>query len=548
MPSRLPAMIMQLSKQLRVIICGVLLCGPYLALGWWLWRTQRLASVAAFLAAVVITWILIASLARDWRRFLLWQFPLFLLSLAFAAYTVTYNYLPGHIIAAVLATSSLDDFLGFFTIWTGQRLALAFLFLSILYLWMAWEVPQLRIFSASRVALRWAILASTGALVLFAGLHADAMIDGLAADPLIGGVLFVTGPLRDVEAALSGHTVVKVPYGASRSGAEEIHVLVIGESARRDSWSAYGYVRETTPYLDSIKGELILFTNAVADANLTVFAVPMLLTGMAPEQYDLSSVHGNLVDLAMEAGYSTSWLMNQDVGVSTLVGIAAQHTVYPEALTRFFGGHTPLDETLLPSLAREMRRGGSARFIGLHVIGSHWEYYLRYPPAFQRFGTSTGLSVISMFMANDQRVVDAYDNSVLYTDWFLHQVIDQVRALQVPATVTYIADHGEDLSKLDGVAGHGVVYYTPHEFNIPAFIWTNDAYRKAHPDKTAAMRANAGKEIRTHNMFYSLADIMGIHWPGASPRDSFASTEFSPDTRSKVIAGGELVALQSAGH
>jgi glucan phosphoethanolaminetransferase (alkaline phosphatase superfamily) len=526
----------------------VLLSGPYIALGAWLWRTEHLSAVAAFAAAVLITWILIASVARDWRRFVLWQFPLFLFTLAFAAYTLTYNNLPGHIIAAVLGTSSLDDVLGFFSIWMGQRLALGFGLLAALYIWAGMGVRSVRIFAGASAPLRWAILAGTGALVLVAGLHADSMIDGLAADPVIGGVLFVTGPLRDVAVALRGQEVVKLPYGATRRGGEEVHVLVIGESARRDSWSAYGYSRPTTPYLDSIKGELTLLTHAVADANLTVFAVPMLLTGMAPEHYDLSQVHGNLVDLATEAGYSTSWLMNQDVGVSTMVGVAAEHTVYPASLARFFGGHTPLDGTLLPAFARELARGGSPRFIGLHVIGSHWEYYLRYPPAFQRYGSARGLSVISMFMANDQRVVDAYDNSVLYTDWFLQQVIEEVRALHVPATVTYIADHGEDLSKLDGVAGHGVSYYTPHEFNIPAFVWTNGAYRTAHPDKTAALRANAGKEVRTHDMFYSLADIMGIHWPAASPSDSIASAEFAPDTRSKVIAGGELVAQQSVPH
>jgi glucan phosphoethanolaminetransferase (alkaline phosphatase superfamily) len=282
---------------------------------------------------------------------------------------------------------------------------------------------------------------------------------------------------------------------------------------------------------------------------LTVYAVPMLLTGMSPDQYDLSAVHGNLVDLANEAGYSTSWLMNQDVGPSALVGMAAQHTVHPEALARFFGGHMALDGTLLPSFEREIRRGGSARFIGLHVIGSHWEYYRRYPPTFQRFGSTTGLSFISLFVpTHDQRVVDAYDNSVLYTDWFLQQVIEEARALRVPATVTYIADHGKDLYTLDGVAGHGAAYYTPHEFNIPAFIWTNAAYQEAHPDKIAAMRANAGKEIRTHNVFYSLADIMGISWPGANPRNSFASTAFVPDTQSSVIAGGVLVALQVAAN
>jgi hypothetical protein len=153
--TRLHLIIMQLFKHARAIICAVLLCSPYIALVWWLWHAERLPSIAAFLVAVVVTWILIASVTRDWRRFLLWQFPLFLLSLAFAAYTVTYNNPPGRIIAAVLATSSLDDFLGFFTIWAGQRLLLAFVFLSTLYLWMAWGVPAVRISSERAGRLRW---------------------------------------------------------------------------------------------------------------------------------------------------------------------------------------------------------------------------------------------------------------------------------------------------------------------------------------------------------------------------------------------------------
>jgi glucan phosphoethanolaminetransferase (alkaline phosphatase superfamily) len=179
----------------------------------------------------------------------------------------------------------------------------------------------------------------------------------------------------------------------------------------------------------------------------------------------------------------------------------------------------------------------------LHVIGSHWQYDSRYPARFERFGSGKGLSYLSVLSQQpDQRIVDAYDNSVAYTDWILGQVIEAARLLAVPATVTYFSDHGEDLYSLDGNAGHGTSTYTKHQFDIPAFIWSNSAYRQAHPDKVQAIARNADKEIRSHDVFYSMADLMGIVWPGASPAQSFASTDFVSDNKTPVIAGGNLVA------
>jgi glucan phosphoethanolaminetransferase (alkaline phosphatase superfamily) len=205
-------------------------------------------------------------------------------------------------------------------------------------------------------------------------------------------------------------------------------------------------------------------------------------------------------------------------------------------------GHLPLDESLLPDLRRELARHGTPRFIGLHVIGSHWQYNSRYPATFERFGTGKGLNYLSVLTEkSDPRVLDAYDNSVAYTDWFLEQVIEQVRTLEVPATVTYFADHGEDLYPLDGNTGHGTATFTRHQFDIPAFIWLNSAYRQAHPDKVQAIAQNAASEIRSHNLFYSMADLMGIHWPDELPSSSFASSRFVPDVQSPHIAGGVLV-------
>ena len=78
---------------------------------------------------------------------------------------------------------------------------------------------------------------------------------------------------------------------------------------------------------------MILFKNAVADANVTVCAVPILLTGMSPSRFDMKAVRGNLVDLAGEAGYTTAWLMNQDPHISLLTGVHAEQMVYPPSLS-----------------------------------------------------------------------------------------------------------------------------------------------------------------------------------------------------------------------
>ena len=360
----------------------------------------------------------------------------------------------------------------------------------------------------------------------------------MSANPLIGGILFAIGPLHAASSLVQGTGIPKVRYGADRIAATEVHILIIGESARRDSWSVYGYSRPTTPYLDKLRGQAIFFQHAVADANVTICAVPILLTGMSPSRFDLRAVRGNLVGLAGEAGYSTAWLMNQDPHISLLTGIHADRMVYPPSLHTLASGKLPLDEVLLPEVRTELAQATRARFVGLHVIGSHWAYDSRYPARFRQFGSGAPLSYLDAVSGKpDQRVVDAYDNSVAYTDWFIGQIIDAARALSVPVTVTYFSDHGEDLYLLDGRSGHGAASYSKHQFDIPAFVWANPAYRSAHPDKVQAMEQNAGKEIRSHNVFYSEADLMGIRWPDAKPDESFASATFVPDLATPLIAG-----------
>jgi glucan phosphoethanolaminetransferase (alkaline phosphatase superfamily) len=530
----------------RLYVLGTLYCAPYVAMLVWGWQTYEARSILTLLLTMALGLLLLGILTRTWRRFFLVYVPFLLVSGAYAAYSLSFGVVPGHTLAIVLVSASWEELQGLWSVWQGKWLLLPSLAFLGLYLWLAWSLPQRPIFSGqARIATR-VFLALALPVTAFAAQNARQLVDGLALNPVAGAVMFCAGQIPRARAEIHGAGIVKFPYHARRlEGGEEVHILVVGESARRGSWSAYGYQRLTTPYLNRLQGGAFFLQRAMADANLTSYAVPMILTGMTPEQVTSERPHGTLLDLAKEAGYSTAWLVNQDLDVSTWLGITADRLDYPpDPQASFFGRHTP-DDALLPAYRRELARVGASRFIGMHIMESHWEYYRRYPPSFQRFGTASRLNTMSILLKGGTiapDLTDAYDNSVLYTDWFLEQVIESARRLQVPATVTFIPDHGESLPALDGgAAGHGQPFYNAAQYEIPAFVWVNDAYRAAHPRQVAAVKENATREIHSHDFFYTVADLMGISWPGARPERSFASPQFVPDTGGKLLVGGSLM-------
>ncbi|MFI4890131.1 MAG: phosphoethanolamine transferase [Steroidobacterales bacterium] len=538
---------MRRTDKLCILALALMYLAPVIAMVVWSTSSQTPRIIVSIPLAAVLLASVVAAATRTWKIFFLVQWPLSVLSVAFVLYAQLYHMPPGRTLALLLLGASSEEMRGFVGLPLGRMLVTILLVWSAGYLLLAARVSNVPIFAGRARAIGRALVALSVPVAAYVAFDPVQLIDGVALNPVIGSLLFLGGTIPEARRELHGSRVSKAPFGAHRSGGEEVHVLIVGESARRASWSAYGYGRPTTPYLNALGNEAILLQDASADANLTEWAVPILLTGIVPEKYASTVISGNLVDLAREAGYSTAWLVNQDIAISMLVGIDADRLEYPPDFNADINGRHALDEVLLPAYQREIGRAGAPRFIGIHMMGSHWEFYRRYPDSFQRFGKRTGdgvLTTLSVFLndkGSESAVVDAYDNSVLYTDWFLQQVIENARRLTVPATVTFFPDHGEDLQLLDGESGHGQPRYTRHAFEVPAFVWLNGPYRQAHPQIAAALQANAGKHIRSHDLFPTIAEMMGIQWRGQDPRRSFASDRFAPDTTGKYIAGGVLV-------
>ena len=315
----------------QLLALAAICLAPIVAMLVWGWGKSKPVGILSFFLACALGWVLLVVCTRRWRWLFLAYFPLLLLSIAYLAYTLGFGIVPGHTLAILWVSASAEELIGLWGVWQDKWLALPLLCLLGAYLWVAWKLPNDPIFVG------WTRLATRVLLVLcipaaaFAAHNVRQLFDGLTLNPVTGSLMFGGGLVPRARAELHGAGIEKIPYHAHRDDpAEEVHVLIVGESARRGSWSVYGYQRSTTPYLEKLKSEAFFLQHAVADGNLTSLSVPMILTGMTPEEHNVSGrPHGTLLDLVKEAGYSTSWLVNQDLEVSTSIGVVADHLEFP---------------------------------------------------------------------------------------------------------------------------------------------------------------------------------------------------------------------------
>lgn len=530
------------SLQVCSIASIAIIAIPHVVMCGWLMSHQMANTCPGYLVVALSEILLLHFASRTAKQFHALNFPLFALSVVLATYTTIANELPGFPIAIVLETTTREEVRGFFDAWQQRRILIMLGVIFVTYVLIGFGLKSAPISLKNAAYFKITIIGVYLTGVIFAIIDPGRFIEGVAASPGVGTAMFVAGPLSSAHVVIYSPLERKRPYGAARTQAIEVHVLIIGESSRRDSWSAYGYTRQTTPYLDKHKDEIVFFSDAVADGNATVYAVPMMLTGISPPEFSFSKFQGNLIDLAGESGYFSIWLANQDPSISFLVGIDANQSFYSVKVSRPGYVVFPPDGILLPALANALTQRNVPLFIVLHTYGSHSPYDHRYPPAFEKFVAKSGIpGNLLNTPSSDQETLDSYDDSILYTDWFIGQIIERVRALKMPSTVTYVSDHGEDLSALDGRSGHGLTSFSSSAFRIPAFVWANDDYRSTHPDKLRSLVANAVNRIRSHDFFYLLADLMGIQWTGSAPQLSPASLQFISDMKDDYIAGGKMV-------
>jgi glucan phosphoethanolaminetransferase (alkaline phosphatase superfamily) len=318
-------------------------------------------------------------------------------------------------------------------------------------------------------------------------------------------------------------------FQADPSKTPDVIVMVLGESSRFDRWSLNGYARPTNPLLMQ-EPNLVALQDLITSVSATRLSVPVIIS-RKPAMQSLKDgfTEKSFLTAFKEVGYKTFWLSNQiSFGkFDTPVSVFAKEADRVEFLN--LGGFTDnsnYDEVLFQPFARALADPAQKKLIVLHTLGSHWNYAHRYPARFDQWKPS--LVGVYKPVVTDRAIKpqmnNSYDNSILYTDWFLAQLIGNLKASDKAAALMYVADHGQTL--YDGACRqvfHG--HNTQYEFHVPAFAWYSDAYGARFPGKVAQLRAHRAAPLSTENMFHTLVDLGDIRYPGDTLDRSIASAQ-----------------------
>ncbi|MBS0377888.1 MAG: phosphoethanolamine transferase [Proteobacteria bacterium] len=326
----------------------------------------------------------------------------------------------------------------------------------------------------------------------------------------------------------------------------QICVVVIGESSRRDHWSLYGYGRPTTPKLEGLRDQLIVFDEVSSNATITMFSVTLALTRAEPNSWDIASRERSLVTLLRQGGYTVSWISNQEkFGFSenpvTSIAREADSVSFANDYVndlRQAGSQDPLDTNLLVRLDRELQRvrqSGRDAFIFLHTMGSHEAYDQRYPRDFDVFHTA--LDALGRHNAKQARIVDTYDDSIRFTDYVLDSIIQKVAEQAERSAVIYFSDHGERLFESDQpmLSGHGFPQQSRAELEIPLLMWLSPQFREANAPSVRRLENNVHRSASLDALFETIVDLAGLTYSGRDADRSLFSAHFEPERTTRVL-------------
>ena len=318
----------------------------------------------------------------------------------------------------------------------------------------------------------------------------------------------------------------------------ELYIMVIGETSRGENWQLRGYERATNPRLSHEPG-LVYFPRAFSESNTTHKSVPMLISAASAQAFDSIYCYKSIITAFKEAGYKTAFFSNQTPNRSytQFFGDEADITRYIKGKS---AGKAALDTDLLPLVKAELDKENTKQFIILHTYGSHFLYSDRYSPDRAHFKPD---DIPDADISFRDRIMNAYDNSIRYTDYMLGSLIDMVRAENCRACIIYASDHGEDIFDDDR---HLFLHASPvpsaRQLHVGALCWLSDSLVAVSPETRTNLLSNSGKFISTQkSMFNTIIDVASIETPYYREDQSLVSEKYTEPAPIYVTDRNEVI-------
>lgn len=318
-----------------------------------------------------------------------------------------------------------------------------------------------------------------------------------------------------------------------------VYVVVIGESHTKDHMSAYGYEKDTTPWLAKMRsdGRAIILDRAYSCHTHTTQALSYALT--EKNQYDSRKLAdcAAFTDMAKGAGYRTVWLSNQArrgiyenpisviaeatdeqsfVGQQTYL-IGDRYGVAPDASPR-----NCLDENILAAL--DGITIAPKTLIIVHLMDCHGSYRDRYDREFARY--------------SEDPYINDYDNAVRYNDWLMEKLYDKVAALPHFKGLMFFADHGEDP---DRRLAHDASSFTPPKAKIPCYFILSEEYKKTYPERTANLSRMQDRIFTNDLVYNAVLGMMGVKSrSGYEPQNDITGDAYDANPERFTTLYGEI--------
>ena len=305
-------------------------------------------------------------------------------------------------------------------------------------------------------------------------------------------------------------------------------VFIIGESANRHHYGIYGYPRNTTPHLDSIADELIIYSDVVSPARATLSCMKQILTFANYTAPDLYKKEASIIEILKGAGYKTYWLDNQGMdskdeytpsSYRTIASMSDYYHVIPKVT---------FDEELFPFYEQCLQDSALNKAIFIHLIGSHFPYDKDAPQTYWVFNDTIGIVSPYKEKLTSGNIADInmYDNTVLYNDYIITSLINRLRNSNKAIAVLTLSDHGEEMCETYHFCGRSKEKLSRCQCEIPFILWMNQTYKENIP-----LNIDTSRSFCSDDVIYAIMDMAGVKYTLKDTTKSIFSNAFIPKKR-----------------
>lgn len=306
----------------------------------------------------------------------------------------------------------------------------------------------------------------------------------------------VNTPLFYIHQAQRNKKEILLPNATIKDNEKSVVVLVIGESARRQNFSLYGYTRNTNPLLSQIDN--LYYFDANSSATYTSAGLKSILDHKPTNNlYEIlpNYLYRNNVDVIWK---TTNW-GEPPVHIDKYLNKEDLRRISTDKNLNY-------DQVLLTNLKKDILLSTKNKIlIVLHTSTSHGPAYnTKYPLEFEIF--SPVCKSVELANCSQQELINAYDNTIVYTDFILSRVIQELKELKnYKSAMLYISDHGESLGEKN-LYMHGLpMSIAPKEqYEIPLIVWVSENSKQ--------LKVNE-QPLSQYHIFHSTLNFLNIDSP-----------------------------------